>query len=100
LFRLDADGDQVRQHPCPAGAADAVLLADAEAGAFEQCPHLRGRRVVYRVESIGGQPMQGERLPPTQGRHRQQTASSQHPAELAQRGGLVEEVEQRAVLER
>jgi hypothetical protein len=36
--------------------------------------------------------MQGERLPPTQGRHRQQTASSQHPAELAQRGGLVEEV--------
>jgi hypothetical protein len=55
---------------------------------------------VYRVESIGGQPMQGERLPPTQGRHRQQTASSQHPAELAQRGGLVEEVKQRAVLER
>ena len=67
---FDTDGDQVRQHPRPGGPADAMLIADAEACTFEQCPHLVGRRVVCRIEPIGGQSMQGERLPRTQGRNR------------------------------
>jgi hypothetical protein len=39
--------------------------------------------------------MKGERLLGTQGRYRNQTAGSQHPVELTQRGRLVEEVKRR-----
>ena len=38
-LRLDADGDQIRKHPRPRRAVDAVLIADVNAGALER--HLR-----------------------------------------------------------